>query len=233
MIDGINIDDSDKISQQILKTGWFTHSKKQYQNMIFENINFKCVDSITLLDIGSHIGLWCIRIGEFCEFFDIDFTGFLYEPSKSFESLKKTIREHNIKGDITFYNYAVGNKQQCYMKPNETGNLGSFDITQQRDGELVEFKIPDHEIKDFGILIMPCMSLDFEILKLFEDTYLQQDNIIVVAQLIEKNLKREKVTRENAISFMEDKGFVTKRYDFNYSDLDRHLEHTYFIFMKN
>ena len=75
------------------------------------------------------------------------------------------------------------------------------------------------------------MSTDFEILKLFDKTYLQED-VLIVAQLIEKNLAKNNHTREEVITFLKKRNFKVKRYEFDFSHLDPHLEHTYFIFTK-
>ena len=52
------INDNDHIIQEMLSTDWFEITKHQYTNMVFENINFEDHDELTLLDIGSHLGLW-------------------------------------------------------------------------------------------------------------------------------------------------------------------------------
>ena len=47
-----------------------------------------------------------------------------------------------------------------------------------------------------------------------------------------RNLAKNNHTREEVISFLNQRNFNVKRYDFNFSHLDPHLEHTYFIFSK-
>ena len=73
------------------------------------------------------------------------------------------------------------------------------------------------------------MSSDFNILKLFEKTYLTQ-KVLIVAQLIEKNLMKNNQTRKQVIDFMIRKKFKYKKYDLNFNHLDPHLEHTFFVF---
>lgn len=219
----IYINDDDYIIQKMLSTNWFEDTKKQYSNIIFENIKLHEHDDLTLLDIGSHLGLWTIRISERCKIFDIDFKGYLYEPSaKNVECLRKNVENINVE----IYNNVVGSKD-VYMSPAENENMGSFDISEE--GVKVKHKIPDHKMSGFKIIILPCMSSDFNILKLFEKTYLTQ-KVLIVAQLIEKNLMKNNQTRKQVIDFMIRKKFKYKKYDLNFKHLDPHLEHTFFVF---
>ena len=69
------INDNDHNIQEMLSTDWFEITKHQYTNMVFENIKFEDHDELTLLDIGSHLGLWVIRIAERCKLLDLKFKG--------------------------------------------------------------------------------------------------------------------------------------------------------------
>ena len=152
----IYINDDDFIIQKMLSTNWFEDTKKQYSDIIFENIKLQEHDDLTLLDIGSHLGLWTIRISERCKIFDINFKGYLYEPSaKNVECLKKNVENLNVE----IFNNVVSTKD-VYMHPSETQNMGSFDISD--DGVKVKHKVPNHEMKGFKILDQ------FEILDRFD-----------------------------------------------------------------
>ena len=59
-------------------------------------------------------------------------------------------------------------------------------------------------MRGFKIIILPCMSSDFNILKLFEKTYLTQ-KVLIIAQLIEKNLMKNNHDRKQVFDFMTDK----------------------------
>ena len=226
----ICINDDDIIIQNMLSSDWFETTKTEYTNMIFENVDLPLHDELTLLDIGSHLGLWTIRIAERCRFFDIEFKGYLYEPSfNNVQCLKKNINTFLGDCDVEIYNNIVSDHHK-YMEISEEFNEGSFDTTFYSK-DFIKNKIPNHDLKGIKIIILPCMSTDFEILKLFEKTYLQED-VLIVAQLIEKNLAKNNHTREEVISFLKQKKFNVKRYDFNFSHVDSHLEHTYFIFSK-
>jgi hypothetical protein len=225
----IYINENDFIIQKMLSTDWFEITKKQYTNMIFENVDFSNHDEITLLDIGSHLGLWTIRIAQQSRILGLKFKGYLYEPSSNnVKCLKKNIYTFLGDCDIKIYNNIV-HDQNTYMNPVEIFNEGSFDIFYC--GEFVRSKIPGHDLKGIKIIILPCMSTDFEILKLLEKTYLQED-VLIVSQLIERNLAKNNHTREEVITFLKQKKFNVKKYDFDFSHLDPHLEHTYFIFSK-
>ena len=65
--------------------------------------------------------------------------------------------------NVEIFNNVVSTKD-VYMHPSETQNMGSFDISD--DGVKVKHKVPNHEMKGFKIIILPCMSSDFNILKL-------------------------------------------------------------------
>ena len=223
------INDNDFVIQRMLSTDWFEITKHQYTNIIFENINFADHDELTLLDIGSHLGLWTIRIAERCKLLDLKFKGYLYEPSSNnVQCLKKNIKTFLDDCDIEIYNNLVSD-HNSYMEAAERFNEGSFDTFYC--GKLVQSKIPDHDLKGIKVIILPCMSTDFEILQLFKNTYLQED-VLIVAQLIEKNLAKNNHTRQEVIDFLKRKKFKVKKYDFDYSHLDPHLEHTFFIFSK-
>ena len=225
----ICINESDRVIQKMLSTDWFEITKHRYTNIIFENVNFANHDELTLLDIGSHLGLWTIRIAERCKLLDLKFKGHLYEPSsKNIQCLKKNINTFLDDCDIEIYNNIVSD-HNSYMELAERFNEGSFDTFYCR--EFVLSKIPDHDLKGIKVIILPCMSTDFEILKLFDKTYLQED-VLIVAQLIEKNLAKNNHTREEVITFLKKRNFKVKRYEFDFSHLDPHLEHTYFIFTK-
>ena len=223
----IYINDDDYIIQKMLSTDWFETTKKEYIDIVFKNLNIEKYDEVTLLDIGSHLGLWTIRIAEQSKFLDLKFKGYLYEPSSNnIQCLKKNIGDI----DVEIYNNVVAS-YDAYMRPAENNNHGSFDMFGDSIGKFVGHKIPDHELNGAKIIILPCMSTDFEILKLFDKTYLQED-VLIVAQLIEKNLAKKNHTREEVISFLQQRRFNVKKYDLNFSHLDPHLEHTYFIFSK-
>lgn len=224
------INDNDFIIQRMLSTDWFEITKHQYTNMVFENINFEDHDELTLLDIGSHLGLWAIRIAERCKLLDLKFKGYLYEPSfNNVQCLKRNIETFLGECDVEIYNNIVSSRHM-YMEPAEKFNEGSFDTTFYSE-EFVKHKIPNHDLKGMKVIILPCMSTDFEILKLFETTYLQED-VLIIAQLIERNLAKSNHTREEVINFLKQKKFNVKQYNFDHSHIDPHLEHTYFIFTK-
>ena len=79
----ICINENDHVIKKMLSTDWFEITKQRYTNIIFDNINFADHEELTLLDIGSHLGLWAIRIAERCKFLDLKFKGYLYEPSSN------------------------------------------------------------------------------------------------------------------------------------------------------
>tara|TARA_B100000029_G_C17474195_1_gene923041 strand:+ start:297 stop:989 length:693 start_codon:yes stop_codon:yes gene_type:complete len=224
----IYINDDDYVIQKMLSTDWFEISKKEYTDIVFRHL--KIYDEVTLLDIGSHLGLWTIRIAERCKFLGLKFKGYLYEPSESnIECLTENVKEF----EVELFNKVVAD-HDLYMRPVETYNHGSYDrflFDTDFSGSFVSHEIPCHELKGSKIIILPCMSTDFDILKLFDKTYLQED-VLIVAQLIEKNLARNGHTREEVISFLEQRDFSWRRYDLNFGHLDPHLEHTYFIFSK-
>lgn len=223
----IYINDDDFVIQKMLSTNWFDISKDAYADIIFDNVDVSKHTEVTLLDIGTHLGLWAIRISERAKKEGLKFKGYLYEPS--IDNVECLI--HNIGViDVEIYNNVVAS-YDAYMRPVENNNHGSFDMFGDSIGKFVDHKIPDHELNGAKIIILPCMSTDFEILKLFDNTYLQED-VLIVAQLIEKNLAKKNHTREEVISFLQQRRFNVKKYDLNFSHLDPHLEHTYFIFSK-
>ena len=225
----ICINENDHVIKKMLSTDWFEITKQRYTNIIFDNINFADHEELTLLDIGSHLGLWAIRIAERCKFLDLKFKGYLYEPSSNnVQCLKKNIKTFLGDCDIEIYNNLVSD-HNSYMEVAERFNEGSFDTFYC--GELVQSKIPDHDLKGIKVIILPCMSTDFEILHLFKNTDLRED-VLIVTQLIEKNLAKNNYTRQEVIDFLKRKKFKVKRYDFDHSHIDPHLEHTYFIFTK-
>jgi hypothetical protein len=230
-VSGIMIDDRDLIIQDMLKNNWFSKTSNEYLKVITENINFIDNDQISLLDIGAHLGLWTIRIANFAFNNGIKFNGYLYEPnSEIIPSLQYNVKKlipYSSKIKIDIYNYAVATNDTDVLKMsfNNENNSGSFDYCE--DGTIVKCKIPNHDLKECAIIILPCMSVDFEIMKTLSTMYFNQ-NILVVSQLIEKNMVKIGSKRQEAIDFMINNGFKYKRYDFENELV--YLNHTFFAF---
>lgn len=231
IVSDVMINDKDSIIYEMLKNDWYSKTHNEYLRVITENINFVDNDQISLLDIGAHLGLWTIRIASFALRAGLDFNGYLYEPnSEIISSLKYNLKKHIIYSDkikIDIFNYAVATcvGDELKMSFNDQNNSGSFDYCE--DGVAVKCKIPNHDLKGCAIIILPCMSFDFEIMKTLSTMYFNQ-NILVVSQLIEKNMAKIGSKRQEAIDFMINNGFKYKRYDFE-NEL-RYLNHTFFAF---
>ena len=203
------------------------NSQKHPHNIVYPRIEHYDEDEYSTIDIISRTDDRLLehlknKISELGPVNDEDI-------DKLVQKLPENLEEYTSENDLISVHYRY---LENYITQNKkvVNSEGSFDtIFYSKD--FIKNKIPNHDLKGIKIIILPCMSTDFEILKLFEKTYLQED-VLIVAQLIEKNLAKNNHTREEVISFLKQKKFNVKRYDFNFSHVDSHLEHTYFIFSK-
>ena len=121
----------DTVAKEILDTGWFEDTKSDYTSMFFKHVTYD--KELHVLDIGSHLGLWALRILEHSKNNDINTKIVSVDPcidsTDVFES-----NTNKYKSSIEHFELAVVNDESCtkYIRSLEERSLGSLQISHTK-----------------------------------------------------------------------------------------------------
>lgn len=126
----------DKVAREILDTGWFEDSKSEYTSMFFKHVTYS--GELHVLDIGSHLGLWALRILEHSKNNSISTKMLCVDPCiDSTDSFESNTSEYS--SLIEHFELAVTdeNDDTLYIKSLEQNSLGSIQISPLNQKTLI------------------------------------------------------------------------------------------------
>ena len=126
----------DKVAREILDTGWFEDSKSDYNSMFFKHVTYS--GELHVLDIGSHLGLWALRILEHSKNNSISTKMLCVDPCiDSTDSFESNTSEYS--SLIEHFELAITdeNEDTLYIKSLEQNSLGSIQISPLNQKTLI------------------------------------------------------------------------------------------------
>ena len=121
----------DTVAKEILDTGWFEDTKSDYSSMFFKHVTYD--KELHVLDIGSHLGLWCLRILEHSKNNDINTKIVCVDPCiDSTDAFESNTKEYE--SSIEHFELAVVNEPSStkYIRSLEENSLGSLQISHTK-----------------------------------------------------------------------------------------------------
>jgi len=126
----------DTVAREILDTGWFEDSKSDYNSMFFKHVTYS--GELHVLDIGSHLGLWALRILEHSKNNNISTKMVCVDPCiDSTDSFESNTSEYS--SLIEHFELAVTdeNENTLYIKSLEQNSLGSIQISPLNQNTII------------------------------------------------------------------------------------------------
>ena len=127
----------DKVAREILDTGWFEDSKSDYNSMFFKHVTHS--GELHVLDIGSHLGLWALRILEYSKNNNISTKMLCVDPCiDSTDSFESNTSEYS--SLIEHFELAITDETEntLYIKHLEQNSLGSIQISPMIRNTIVD-----------------------------------------------------------------------------------------------
>ena len=127
----------DKVAREILDTGWFEDSKSDYNSMFFKHVTYS--GELHVLDIGSHLGLWALRILEHSKNNSISTKMLCVDPCiDSTDSFESNTSEYS--SLIEHFELAITDETEntLYIKHLEQNSLGSIQISPMIRNTIVD-----------------------------------------------------------------------------------------------
>lgn len=142
---------------------------------------FEIKESDTIIDIGSHIGLFALLASKQCRNGKI----FCFEPiQENYELLLKNIQDNNV-ANIYPHNIAVSNTEQrikIYLNSDQAGHSIFLESKSFIDVNSTTLKkiIDDNKIDMCNLLKIDCEGAEYEIIESLPDQYLRRIEKMII-----------------------------------------------------
>ena len=169
---------------------------------------FNIKENDIIIDIGAHIGLFCLYASQYCKKGKI----FCYEPiKKNFDILTENLELNNIKNIIPF-NSAVSNqsnKTKIFLNSDDSAH-SIFDSGKNSvyvKSTTIKSIFDENEIENCNLLKLDCEGAEYQIIDSISPEYfIKIDKIIIEYHLATKNSELYKKLLEKLV----DNSFKTR-----------------------